>query len=94
MTNPAAIEIEFRKSGRGKARCEPNPDFPNGVTLDIAQGRTSCAIDLPYPAPECGVWVVRCKLCLRCIAITAAGRPDDPIKALIPCNLNKGEPHV
>ena len=84
--------VEFVPSGRGKARCEPNPDYPNGIdSIDIALGGASCKVELPYPAPECGYFVVRCKLCGFSAAITAAGRPDDPKSVTIPCQLTGGK---
>lgn len=81
--------ISFLPSGRGKARCEPNPAYPNGIAVDLTAGQVnvpqSCEVDLPYPAPECGTWLVVCGLCKISIAVTAAGRPDDPISVKIPC---------
>ena len=85
--------ITFAPSGRGKAQCAPDPRYPNGVEIDAVmdsgQNRfalKSCAIDLPYPAPECGSWIVRCSYCDMSAAITAAGRPDDPRRVRLPCN--------
>jgi hypothetical protein len=80
-----AISIEFKPSGRGKARCAPNPDYPDGCSIDATEGQTGCSVDLPYPAPECGAWIVRCAACGMSAAITAAGRPDDPRSVRIPC---------
>ena len=81
----ASATVEFVPSGRGKARCAPNPEYPNGIDVVIADGRTSCKVDLPYPAPECGYFIVRCGLCEFSVAITAAGRPDDPKSVTMPC---------
>lgn len=82
----AAHTIEFKASGRGKARCAPNPAYPDGKELDITEGLQGCLVDLPYPAPECGLWLVKCHACERgIIAVTAAGRPDDPKNVKIPC---------
>jgi predicted RNA-binding Zn-ribbon protein involved in translation (DUF1610 family) len=80
-----ATSIEWRRSGRGKAQCPPDPDYPNGCHVDISEGQTSCMVNLPYPAPECGAWIVRCAACGMSAAITAAGRPDDPRSVRIPC---------
>ncbi len=78
--------VEFMPSGRGKAQCAPDPRYPDGKDIDISDGALACAIQLPYPAPECGAWVVKCNACERgAIAITAAGRPDDPRLVKIPC---------
>jgi hypothetical protein len=80
-----AISIEFEPSGRGKARCAPNPDFPDGCHIEATEGKTGCSVEPPYPVPECGAWIVRCAACGMSVAITAAGRPDDPRSARIPC---------
>lgn len=77
--------VEFKASGRGKARCEANPDYPDGVHLDMAQEKSGCDVELPYPAPECGYFLVKCETCGSNAAITAAGRPDDPRTAKLPC---------
>lgn len=77
--------VVFKGNGR-KAQCEPNPDYPDGIALDICEGlQTSCLVRLPYPAKECGIHMVRCNDCGMSVAITAAGRPDDPISVRIPC---------
>ena len=77
--------VEFVPSGRGKAQCAPDPAYPDGIDLDVSLGAASCKVDLPYPAPECGHFIVRCGLCGFSAAITAAGRPDDPKSVTIPC---------
>jgi hypothetical protein len=83
MKNP---RIEFLPSGRGKAQCPPDPDYPHGIEVDGAPpGVPSCTARLPYPAPECGMWIVHCDECPMTIAVTAAGRPDDPVSVRFPC---------
>lgn len=78
--------VEFRPSGRGKALCAPNPEYPNGIALDLTRpGVPTCLVVIPYPAPECGLWLVRCDECHLSIAVTAAGRPDDPISLKMEC---------
>lgn len=81
-------QITFHPSGWGKARCAPDPEFPDGVWLDAAdESKPSCLIELPYPAPECGMWFVECDQCeIGAVAITATGRPDDPRSVRINCN--------
>ena len=86
-----AHTIEFKASGRGKARCAPNPDFPEGKPVDCSEGKVACAVELPYPAPECGVWIVRCKACGMSVGITAAGRLDDPKMVKMPCKEERNE---
>jgi predicted RNA-binding Zn-ribbon protein involved in translation (DUF1610 family) len=78
--------VEFIPSGRGKARCAPNPCYPDGIALDATNGAmVSCKVDIPYPSPECGIIIVRCKLCRYAAAVTVAGRPDDPVSIKLPC---------
>ena len=78
------IVVTWYGAGR-KAQCPPNPQYPKGVDVDVSQGRLSCSTALPYPAPECGYWTVRCHACQWMGAITAAGRADDPRSVTIPC---------
>jgi hypothetical protein len=58
----SAHTIEFQPSGRGKARCAPDPNYPVGkaVNCSIFDDESTCTVDLPYPAPECGTHIVRC----------------------------------
>jgi hypothetical protein len=83
MGNPNKV-VEFFPSGRGKAQCAPDPDYPNGIALPPST-MVSCKVELPYPAPECGMWRVECTLCKCQILVTAAGRPDDPVSVCMPC---------
>lgn len=86
----AAHEVTFVPSGRGAATCPPDPAYPRGMALLLArEGRRSCTVQLPYPAPECGMWTIRCEDCGMTAAVTAAGRSDDPLSARIEC---KGAP--
>lgn len=88
MNQEANFSIEFRPSGRGKAQCPSNPDFPDGISLDGTEGgEPSCTAKLPYPAPECGMWLIHCNLCLMNVLVTAAGRRDDPVSIKMPCNI-------
>lgn len=68
-----------------KAEHPPNPNFPDGVVIDGARGRAGCWLNLAYPAPEVGQWLIRCATCGASCVVTAAGRPDDPRKIRIPC---------
>lgn len=82
--------VEFKPSGRGAARCPADPKWPQGMALDVSTpGAPSCFVKLPYPAPECGMWVLQCGVCSLTVAVTAAGRPDDPVSVRLPCNLQK-----
>lgn len=79
--------VEFLPSGRGKAQCPSNPVFPQGIVVDISDGKIACTKELPYPAPECGAWLVKCVACNVSYAVTAAGRADDPISLTMPCKI-------
>ena len=71
--------------------CESNPLYPNGIDIDASEGAAkACTVSLPYPAERCGVYVVTCKTCAANIALTTAGRADDPRSVKFPC---KGKPH-
>jgi hypothetical protein len=78
--------VSFVASGRGKARCKPDPDYPHGKAIRLSEEVTpKCCVTLPYPAPACGHFLVKCAVCGLTCAITAAGRPDDPISLELPC---------
>jgi hypothetical protein len=85
-----SITVTFHPSGRGKAQCAPDPDYPNGKVIDCAGNQLSCTVDLPYPAPECGHFLVKCAICSLQVAVTAAGRTDDPTKLILPCKFKSG----
>jgi hypothetical protein len=88
MANDSKLKhtVKFVPSGRGKAQCPPDPDFPNGTAILAPPGvAVSCKVDLPYPAPECGWFEVECLKCGFTMVVTAAGRPDDPISVRLPC---------
>ena len=84
MNKPQFAIKPTRRSG--PPECPPNPAYPNGVDVQqAAPGVPSCRADLPYPAPERLVWQVRCRRCGYTLAVTAAGRPDDPRSVTVPC---------
>jgi hypothetical protein len=82
------FKIEWIDSGR-EPRCPPNPAYPNGIDLDFFKraGEVTCHVDLPYPAKRCGHYLVSCGICKARIAITTAGRPDDPRSVEVECKL-------
>jgi hypothetical protein len=82
------FEITFIPSWRGKAQCESNPNAPNGVKIET-DIRPACTVDLPYPAPECGGYYIKCNFCQFTAYVTAAGRPDDPVSVMLPCNTSQ-----
>jgi hypothetical protein len=70
---------------------EPNPNFPNGVPVDVTHGAAMwCQTDLPYPAKRCGAYIVECISCGKTVLVTTAGRADDPVSVRLAC-LSKGE---
>lgn len=79
--------IDWLDSER-EPQVKPDPKYPNGkdiVSHDVAAGQPSCKIDLPYPARRCGTYIIECESCGIVIAITTAGRPDDPRSITVPC---------
>jgi hypothetical protein len=79
-------EVTFVDSGR-EPQVPPNPDYPEGIDLDPTEGAPvqSCKVVLPYPAPRCGLMTVACKRCGLTVAVTVAGRPDDPRSVRLAC---------
>lgn len=63
----------------------PDPAYPNGKDMDFSNGKTSCIVNVPYPAKRCGMYVIECIECGLRVAATTAGRPDDPRSVRIPC---------
>ena len=81
------FKVEWVDAGHEPA-CKANPDFPDGIDLDLSNGAgMTCSVDLPYPAPRVGVYVVTCALCGIRVAATTAGRRDDPRSLRIACRL-------
>jgi hypothetical protein len=72
--------------GRREPTVAPNPQYPDGVDL-IMGGDTAphCKVELPYPAVRCGYYRIECRVCGIRIAVTTAGRPDDPRSATFNC---------
>ena len=73
--------------GNREPKCPPNPDFPNGIDVDVTRGAKvlTCETDLPYPAPRCGSWLIQCANCGQNVIVTAAGRVDDPRSIKLVC---------
>lgn len=80
------FRIEWRDGFR-EPQCPPNPRYPQGIDLDVAgdQAAVACVVALPYPARRCGHYEVRCRTCGLSVALTTAGRPDDPRSVRLPC---------
>ena len=84
------IEVVFIDSGR-EPQCKPDPKYPNGQDIEIPRGyipgSDRCCNNLPYPAPRCGVYLIKCNDCGVNVALTVAGRVDDPRTITIPCKM-------
>src|SRR5258708_891822 len=80
-----ALEVNFI-DGEREPRCQPNPEFPNGMDVDFSEGASkTCFSEIPYPAPRCGIMRVYCSQCGISLGLTVAGRVDDPRSIRMPC---------
>ncbi len=80
-------QIEWHDSARSP-KCAPNPRYPDGIDVDASHGApATCEARLVHPAPRCGAWIVRCRVCGASAAVTTAGRPDDPRSLKLACKL-------
>lgn len=90
---PGRLSVAWRKRARvenGVARTTPgvapDPAFPEGVDIDLSEGHPrTCAARLPHYAGLLGMYEVRCMVCDLSVAITSAGRADDPRLIRVPC---------
>lgn len=80
------IDVTFIDSGR-ESECKPDPRYPDGISVSFAEHalQKTCTRNLPYPAPRCGAYTIKCKTCGFVGALTVAGRPDDPRVVSLPC---------
>lgn len=73
-------------------RCKPNPEYPNGIDVDLTlkseRLAQTCVTTLPYPAPRIGAYLLECNVCGFKAYITTAGRPDDPRSVRLPCRVS------
>jgi hypothetical protein len=77
--------IKWFDTGK-EPRIAPDPDYPNGIDLDVSYGAKSrCATVLPYPAKRIGHYVVECRICGLKVSCTTAGRADDPRSIIVAC---------
>ena len=89
VVGDCAADVTWVSTG-GKAKCPPNPNYPNGIVVDVRtrpDPQFGCKVDLPYPSPGIGQYHVRCRVCGVSVGCTAAGRADDPHSLVLPCNL-------
>lgn len=78
------LKIEWIDGGQ-EPKVKANPQFPDGVDLDVSKGAKSCSTALPYPAKRIGSYLVECDVCGINALITTAGRADDPRSVTLPC---------
>ena len=79
------FRIRWHDSGR-EPQCAPNPQYPTGIDLDMSNGAVArCKTTVPYPARRCGYYTLVCRQCKIAVAVTTAGRPDDPRSVIVPC---------
>lgn len=79
------FNVEWYDLGR-KPQVTPNPNYPRGIDVDLARDATkSCRVELPYPAPQVGFYVVSCWECGLRVGLTTAGRADDPRSLKMAC---------
>lgn len=84
-TPPSQWRIRWHDSGR-EPQCAPNPRYPQGIDVDTTGGQQpACTTVLPYPARRCGHFEAQCRTCGLRVAITTAGRPDDPRSLTVAC---------
>lgn len=86
MTDIAVTWFDHQRA----PQCAPDPAYPNGRDIDMRPNRTAkgCTVEVPCPAPRCGLYLLVCRSCGLSAAVTTAGRPDDPRKVTVPCKLN------
>lgn len=67
-------------------KVKPNPDFPDGKDIDASLGaKKTCQMSLPHPAKRIGYYIITCDVCGLKVALTTAGRPDDPKSVKVAC---------
>lgn len=87
MTHANRIDVKWLDSGRWPLN-PPEPAYPKGIDLDLSDGaEATCLVDLPYPAKRCGVFKIKCETCGQTMAVTTAGRADDPKSVKFACRI-------
>lgn len=79
------FDVVWIDGGRSPTQ-SPDPAYPNGIDLDMSRGRSNyCELALAYPTPRCGQYIIQCRKCGIKVAITTAGRADDPRSVKLAC---------
>lgn len=83
------IDVEFLDSGR-EPQEKPDPKFPDGRDISLLRHalQKGCCSNVPYPAPRSGMYRITCRTCGLRVAVTVAGRADDPRTVMLPCKGN------
>ena len=83
------FDVRFLDSGRYPQE-KPDPAFPDGIRINLAPSPLvkTCSRHVPYPAPRCGQYAIKCNRCGFSALITVAGRPDDPKSVTLPCKVS------
>jgi len=86
MAEGQRFSITWHNGGDGARLGQPDPAFPHGVDVDISEKPApSCTARLDCPAPRCGAWLIECQECGATVAVSAAGRADDPRSLTMGC---------
>lgn len=90
---PAAqFKVIWVDSGRAP-KVKPDPRYPDGIDVNMTlPGQIGCRAALGYPAKRIGRYHIRCLMCDLRVAVTTAGRPDDPRSVTMPCEIVAGDP--
>jgi hypothetical protein len=79
------FSVDWIDGGR-IASYPPDVAYPNGVAIDVAlDAARACRVELACPAAGVGLWLVVCRGCGFAIALSTAGRADDPRSVRVPC---------
>lgn len=88
MSHVSLLRAVWIDGGR-EPRNPPNPAYPDGIDVDLSNGATrACSVQLRHPAPRCGTYLVVCRACGVRVAVTTAGRADDPRTVTVACKPN------
>lgn len=72
--------------GHREPQCPSDPNYPKGVDLDVSAGaQRTCKTQLAYPAKRCGRYTIVCEICGLTVAVSTAGRADDPRSITLAC---------
>jgi hypothetical protein len=83
MKSSQQFHVVWIDAGR-EPRQPPDSRYPNGIDI-LSNGQVKCHVDLPYPARRCGYYRVHCRRCGITVAVTTAGRRDDPRSIELDC---------